>query len=55
MRVVVLEQMNMAIANRIAKISVEFATKEASAKRLMEVEWRAARQGRAHLVSRVFS
>jgi hypothetical protein len=31
---VILEQTNAAIANRIAKISVEFTAKEATAKRL---------------------
>jgi hypothetical protein len=43
-RAIVLEQTNVAIVNRIAEISVEFAAKETSAKRLMSAEWRAARE-----------
>jgi hypothetical protein len=44
MRAVVLERMNAAIANRVAKISVDFATKEAAARRLMAVERRVSRE-----------
>jgi uncharacterized membrane protein len=40
---VVLELMNAAIANRTAEISVEFASKEAAAKRLIAAKRRAAR------------
>jgi hypothetical protein len=43
-RTVVLEQTNAAIANRAAKISVEFATKEAAAKRLMVTKRQYARE-----------
>jgi hypothetical protein len=41
---VVLEQTNATIANRIAEISMEFATKEVAAKRLMAAKWRVARE-----------
>jgi hypothetical protein len=43
-RAVILEPTNATIANRVAKISVEFAAKEAAAKRLMAAEQRAARE-----------
>jgi hypothetical protein len=42
--VVVVEQTNVAIANRVAEISVEFAAKEAATKRLKAAERRAARE-----------
>jgi hypothetical protein len=42
-RGVILELMNAAIANRTAKISMEFASKEAAAKRLIAAKRRAAR------------
>jgi hypothetical protein len=35
---VILEQTNAAIVNRVVKISMEFAAKEAAAKRLMAAE-----------------
>jgi hypothetical protein len=41
---VVLEQTNAAIANRAAKISVEFAAKEVAAKRLMAAKRQATRE-----------
>jgi hypothetical protein len=41
---ITLEQKNTAIANRVAELSVEFAAKEAAAKKLMAAERRAARE-----------
>jgi hypothetical protein len=41
---ITLEQTNAAIASRVAKISVEFAAKEAAAKKLMAAERQAARE-----------
>jgi hypothetical protein len=48
MRIIVLKQTNVAIANCVATISVDFATKEASAKRPMAVEWRVIRLKRIY-------
>jgi hypothetical protein len=41
---ITLKQTNAVIASRVAKISVEFAAKEAAAKKLMAAERQAARE-----------